>query len=398
MSQYKANTVYTGKPTVLFLASFFPTRLHPVKGPFIRNFADVVGSSYPLVVLTAEADAEIPGFWRVERSEDPNFIQFTVFYNHQRVRIPVVRSIVNFISFFSGTANAYRLIQKTHGPIGIHHLHSTLPMGLFVLWLKWTRGVRYVLSEQVTIYIYERFAKLNSLQKLLHKSIFRGASRVSALTAYHAEEIAKCGLRHDTMVIPNVIDEQFYGPGKRIEKDSTIKLIHISTLSPVKGVDDIVRAMAMLRNSGLDVSLTVIGGDEKRITELQKLAEHEGVSSMIDWKGWLGRETFVPLLQQADYFVLNSAFETFCVVAAEALACGLPVICPDLNPLKEFIDDKNGVFFLERTPKAIAKAVQVCVSNEGMFDRISIARKVNFEFGPNQVLAKFETLYEEFQL
>jgi hypothetical protein len=55
-----------------------------------------VGSSYPLVVLTAEADAGIPGFWRVERNEEANFIQYTVFYNHQRVQIPVIRSIVNF--------------------------------------------------------------------------------------------------------------------------------------------------------------------------------------------------------------------------------------------------------------------------------------------------------------
>jgi glycosyltransferase involved in cell wall biosynthesis len=393
----KGNANPNGKPTVLFLASFFPTRLHPVKGPFIRNFADVVGSAYPLVVLTAEADAEIPGFWRVERSEETKYIQYTVFYNHLRVRIPVVRSIVNFISFFSGTASAYRLIQKSHGPIGIHHLHSTLPMGLFALWLKGTRGIRYVLSEQVTIYIFERFAKLNPIYKILHKSIFRGATRVSALTAYHAEEIAKCGLRQDTMVIPNVIDGQYYGPGKDIKADSTIKLIHISTLSPVKGVDDIVRAIALLRNAGLNVSLTVIGGDKKRISELQKLAEHEGVAHIIDWKGWLNREAFVPLLQQADYFVLNSAFETFCVVAAEALACGLPVICPDLSPLKEFIDNKNGVFFPERTPQAIADAVQACVSKKETFNRTSIAAKVNLEFGPDQVLTKFEKLYEAFQ-
>jgi glycosyltransferase involved in cell wall biosynthesis len=42
----------------------------------------------------------------------------------------------------------------------------------------------------------------------------------------------------------------FYGLGERIKKDNTIKLIHISTLSPVKGVDDIVRAMALLHNNG----------------------------------------------------------------------------------------------------------------------------------------------------
>jgi glycosyltransferase involved in cell wall biosynthesis len=392
MSQTETNA--SGKPTVLFLASFFPTRLFPVKGPFIRNFADVVGSAYPLVVLTAEADGDLPGYWRVEQTRQERFVQYTVVYNHRRVRIPGIQSLVNFLSFFRGCLSAYRQIEKNHGAIQIHHLHSTLPMGLFALWMKWTRRIPYVLSEQVTIYIYERFQQLNPLRKRLHKAIFGNASGVSALTAYHAAEIAKCGLRNDTIVIPNVIDPQFYGLANRTPHSGPVKLIHVSTLSPVKGVDDIIRALSILHQQGTAVSLTIIGGDEKRIAELNALAEREGVASVIQWKGWMKREDFVPLLQESDYFVLNSAFETFCVVAAEALACGLPVICPDLGPLREFIGPENGVFFHERKPDEIARAIQACIEKKDQFNRSEIAQTVNTQFGPAEVLKRFEDLYQ----
>ena len=151
------NSTNKKSPLVLFMASFFPNRVYPVKGPFIRNFADVVSREYPLVVLTAEADENQPGFWGIEKTQHAGFAQYTVYYNHKRIKIPVIRSFVNFFSFFRGTLKAYKMVVKEHGQVGIHHLHSSLPMGIVALYLKWIKGKPYVFSEQVTIYIFERF-------------------------------------------------------------------------------------------------------------------------------------------------------------------------------------------------------------------------------------------------
>jgi glycosyltransferase involved in cell wall biosynthesis len=380
-------------PLVLFLASFFPNRVYPVKGPFIRNFADTLSTEYPLVVLTAEADSNQKGFWAIEKTKISGYYQYTVYYNPTKFNVPLLRSVVNFFSFFIGSVQAYKLITKQHGDVGIHHLHSSLPMGIFALYLKWFRGKPYVFSEQVTIYIYERFKRLNLFQKWLHRSIFKNASSISALTHYHANEISKCGLAHEISVIPNVIDTSLYGCITTDSDPSPVKWVHISTLSPVKGVEDQLRAMALLVSQGQQIEFTIIGGNAERIKELQQLAEKLGISERVYWKGWLERKQFVPIMQSAHMFMLNSEFETFCVVAAEALACGLPVVCPSIGPLKEFIHEKNGVFFDERKPEKIAEAALHCMGKLKDYNKKEIMEEVENNFGPGKVKSLFRHLY-----
>lgn len=392
------NSTNKKSPLILFMASFFPNRVFPVKGPFIRNFAEVVSREYPLVVLTAEADKNQPGFWGIEKTQHAGFVQYTVYYNHKRVKIPVIRSLVNFFSFFRGTLKAYKMVVKEHGQVGIHHLHSSLPMGIVALYLKWIKGKPYVFSEQVTIYIFERFKQLSFLKKRLHKAIFRNASGISGLTQYHADEIAKCGLASHIEVIPNVIDTTHYGQGSESKSGDRIRWVHMSTLSPVKGVEDQIRALALVVGKGYDVAFTIIGGNQERIAELSVLSESLGVADRVVWKGWMARDQFVPIMQQSDLFLLNSEFETFCVVAAEALACGLPVVCPSIGPLKEFIHEKNGVFFEERTPQHIADAAIWCMQQLDQYQAQAIVAETESKFGPEKVLHLFGQLYTKLRV
>jgi glycosyltransferase involved in cell wall biosynthesis len=144
---------------------------------------------------------------------------------------------------------------------------------------------------------------------------------------------------------------------------------------------------------GFSVEFTIIGGDESRIQELKSLAKECGVENHIHWKGWLNREEFVPILKSSDLFLLNSEFETFCVVAAEALACGIPVVCPSIGPLKEFVHESNGVFFEERNPEKMAAATIQCMKQLNRYSPKFISNEVQEKFGPDTVLNSFKELY-----
>jgi glycosyltransferase involved in cell wall biosynthesis len=227
----------------------------------------------------------------------------------------------------------------------------------------------------------------------LHKIIFKNASAISGLTEYHGQEIEKCGLAKNINVIPNVIDIRNYDCKENINSENSFKWVHISTLSPVKGVEDQIRALSLVLQKGFSVEFSIIGGDPSRIEELKSLAKECGVENNIHWRGWLDREHFVPILKASDLFLLNSEFETFCVVAAEALACGLPVVCPSIGPLKEFIHEKNGVFFDERTPANIANASIECMNHLNSYNPQKISNEVQEKFGPETVLNSFKELY-----
>jgi glycosyltransferase involved in cell wall biosynthesis len=386
-------TSHKTKPNLLFMASFFPTRIFPFKGPFIRNFANVASTDFHLTVLTVEADTELKSGYQIEKNPVDNFTQYTVFYNPNYSKLPILKSVLNFYHFFIGCIKAYKEIVIDRGPINIHHLHSSVPMGIFALYLKYVKNTPYVFSEQVTIYIYDRFQQLPFYSKWLHKLIFKNASAISGLTEYHGQEIEKCGLAKNINVIPNVIDIRNYDCKENINSENSFKWVHISTLSPVKGVEDQIRALSLVLQKGFSVEFSIIGGDPSRIEELKSLAKECGVENNIHWLGWLDREHFVPILKASDLFLLNSEFETFCVVAAEALACGLPVVCPSIGPLKEFIHEKNGVFFDERTPANIANAAIECMNHLNSYNPQKISNEVQEKFGPETVLNSFKELY-----
>lgn len=390
-------TSHKNKPNLLFMASFFPTRIFPFKGPFIRNFANVASTDFNLTVLTVEADIELKVGYKIEKSLVDNFNQYTVFYNPNHSKLPILKSVLNFYHFFGGCLEAYKEISKEVGSIDLHHLHSSVPMGIFALYLKYVKNISYVFSEQVTIYIYNRYQKLPFYSKWLHKLIFKNASAISGLTQYHAQEIEKCGLAKNISVIPNVIDIRNYDCKDQINSTQSFKWVHISTLSYVKGVEDQIRALSLVIQKGYSVEFTIIGGDESRIQELKSLAKECGVENHIHWKGWLNREEFVPMLKSSDLFLLNSEFETFCVVAAEALACGIPVVCPSIGPLKEFVHESNGVFFDERNPEKMAAATIECMQQLNRYSPKFISNEVQEKFGPDTVLNSFKELYKSIE-
>jgi len=382
---------------ILILASFFPNKIYPVKGPFIKNFADNISASYPATVLTVEADSQQSGFWYLEKVKQHNYVIYTVYYNHQKTRIPFVKSLFNLSSFFLGLHQALKEIELEKGPISLVHLHSSLPLGIFAVWLKWTKGLPFLLSEQVTIYIHERFQRLGFFQKCIHKTIFSQARKVSALTQYHANEIIKCELKREVSIIPNVIDTNRYKvePKQPSQDTKTVfHWVHMSTLSSVKGVEEMIKALAYVVELGYSIKFTIIGGDQARIQELDALAKSLNVQNYINWLGWLTREEFVPIISQSDLFLLNSEFETFCVVAAEALACGIPVVAPNIPPLNEFIDDTNGTFFENRNYLEMSQAIIQCMEKLETFDAELISQQIKHNFGKERVEQLFNDFYQ----
>jgi glycosyltransferase involved in cell wall biosynthesis len=381
----------------LLLASFFPNKIFPVKGPFIKNFADNISATHAIAVLTVEADSQQQGFWYLEKVNQANYPVYTVYYNHQKVPLPLIRSIITFFSFFFGLHQALKQIELENGPIELVHLHSSLPLGIFAVWLKWTKGLSFLLSEQVTIYIYERFQKLGFFQKFIHKIIFNQAKRVSALTQYHANEITRCGLKREVSVIPNVIDTRHYKvePKQASPVPKTVfHWVHMSTLSPVKGVEEMIKALAHVVELGYSIKFTIIGGDQARIQELDALAKSLNIQNHIVWLGWLTREEFVLIISQSDLFLLNSEFETFCVVAAESLACGIPVVAPNIPPLDEFIHDTNGTFFENRNYIEMSQAIIQCMEKLEIFDAELISQQIKHNFGKERVEQLFNDFYQ----
>jgi len=97
-----------------------------------------------------------------------------------------------------------------------------------------------------------------------------------------------------------------------------------------------------------------------------------------------------------DIIVCPSRFEGFGLVAAEAMACGKPVIASNTGGLPEIIDDRETGFLVQpEDPVAMAEALTELIDNPALREKLGAAgrRKVGEKFSFTTFARQIEALY-----
>ena len=116
-------------------------------------------------------------------------------------------------------------------------------------------------------------------------------------------------------------------------------MLSVGRIEPLKGLDLLVQAMSMLNDLD-DTRLVIVGGRPERDDELNRLesmAAELGVADKTTFAGAVKQTELPAYYSAADVFVMPSYYESFGLVALEAMACGTPVIAARVGGLKSFI-------------------------------------------------------------
>lgn len=124
-------------------------------------------------------------------------------------------------------------------------------------------------------------------------------------------------------------------------------------LIPRKGQALVIEALPRLPQARL--ALAGAGEDEAR---LRALAKRLGVEERVHFLGLVDHELLPHVLCAADVLVLPSASEGLANVWVEGLACGTPIVIPDIGGAREIVSDASAGRIAARTPEAIAAAVE----------------------------------------
>ena len=136
-----------------------------------------------------------------------------------------------------------------------------------------------------------------------------------------------------------------------------LRAISVGALEWRKGYADALAAVARLRDAGIDVEYTIVGGgeDEER---LRFEAFDLGITDRVVFRGHVSADAVPALLAQADVFLLPSLTEGIANAALEAMAQALPVVSTRCGGMEEvFVDTQNGRLVPTRDPEALAEAV-----------------------------------------
>ena len=308
-------------------------------------------------------------WWPTEKN--PNygiFIKRHVDLTRQFANIRVVhntRSLLKELILFRPDIVHFHVLRSINTP----EILNYIPFAIAMVFKK-----PYIITEHNTAWIRGYKAKR------VDRFILNRAKEITAVSKYLGDRMPRY-----TMILPNVIMDKFR-PLNHVREHCGIQAIHVSLLKDSqKNISGILKAIKKLNND--ELRLLVVGDGYDR-SMLNNLAEDFNLKAY--FVGRLSDDALIKMLQDSDFFILNSRYETFSVVTAEALACGLPVIVSRCGGPEEFVDESNGLIGDDLVGNL---SIMIDRVKNKYYDGEKISRDIKAKFGESIILDKLWNLY-----
>ena len=202
-------------------------------------------------------------------------------------------------------------------------------------------------------------------------------------------------------VMPRGIDLRRFSPddadGRRFREqegvlpDAVVALFVDQQHRPLKGLDIAIEAFASTRREGTgpDLLWVVGAGNEGHAA----LAAQLGVGDSVRFLGYTSEVE--RCYRAADLFVLPTVYEAFCRAAHEAAACGLPVVAPPVNGIRELVGDDEAGMIAHRDPADFARALAALAADPARRAAMGeVARRRALAFDEQAVAGRILALHE----
>ncbi len=176
-------------------------------------------------------------------------------------------------------------------------------------------------------------------------------------------------------------------------------ILSAGTLRTCKGFDDLIRAVGVLRDRGIEAELEIIGEGEERAA-LEELIRSLRLGDRVRLPGYRPQEELIPAYRNAAVVALPAHHEDhFGIpnILIEGLAAGAPVVCTELPSLAELVEHrKSGLFVPERNPVALADALAEILSDPARSKELAEEgrRRVCQHFDMNETVAELVRTFQ----
>ncbi len=210
---------------------------------------------------------------------------------------------------------------------------------------------------------------------------------VMADSEYNAGELRRAGFGH-VEVVPLLLPVPASPPRAWPRGES---VLFVGRISPSKGLDDLIKAFALLRRLHRpEATLDVVGSSEgwgPYAAGLRALAERIGCGG-IAFRGSVSDAERDALYAGAGVVCLTSRHEGFSAPLVEAMRAGAPVVAVDVGAVAETLGE-GGVLLPRPDPRLVAEALAAVLSDEGLRERLREgARRAVARVDPSLVEAR----------
>jgi len=157
-------------------------------------------------------------------------------------------------------------------------------------------------------------------------------------------------------------------------------VLFVGRIEPLKGIDTLMKAIALLREQGVIVCLAIIGGDPElnssvdtdEMSRLRAMREDIGLNDLVAFLGKRAQDSLPYYYSAAEAVVVPSHYESFGMVALEAMSCGTPVVASQVGGLAFLVKDgKTGFTVPVDNPDLLANKLSLLIRDPRLRQEMS---------------------------
>jgi glycosyltransferase involved in cell wall biosynthesis len=331
---------------ILVLPSGFPTLNSPFSGTFNRDHIDLIKRTGAFIEVI---------YVDFGKSNSSRRTQNYVF-NH--CNIPLKRRKIFYpCFFFAWFIKIFTSFLMKKPDLIIAYSQK---------WAGFIAGLTSVITNVPLIFV-------NHASKPGHRLTFRGFIDFFLAIAAHSiwfvspaqeRSFKKRFPLKQSLIMGNPIDTQFFIP-LATKQPEVPKILFVGRPTYSKGIDILIDSLRILRKKDYDFHLTVLEDTTYRSNSAYKSFLEELSVTILPY---VRREDYLREIQNSSFLILPSRYESFSLVLAEAISCGIPVVSTQCGGPEWFVTEKVGVLSEPDNVESFADALIYMLNNYQNYD------------------------------
>ncbi|MCF6349851.1 MAG: glycosyltransferase family 4 protein [Flavobacteriaceae bacterium] len=365
---------------ILFLCSWYPSRVLRTNGDFIQRHAEAVAIKHKVTIIHVKTDNKLTD--KIEITDK--------IINGIRTLIAYVKPSRNLIIKKIRFKKAFKALLNKVVNIDIVHVNKLFPAGLIAYRLKKRKKIPYIISEHHSIYqkIYNH--NISFIEKLISKLIVKNASYVCPVTNDLGQAMRTFGLKGNYYNVPNVVDTTIFLPKTEVVTKG-FTLLHVSSMVKLKNIEGILRVVKKIQTKVPLFHFNLIGGNAQKF---KNYAIKIGINlNAISFINQVPHTDLINYFQNADAFVLFSDSENLPCVILESFSCGTPVVSTNVGGISEYFPKNFGILIKSNNEDELLRAILKIQTDFKKEKSKKMHKYVVENFSKKYICCEFTNLY-----
>lgn len=368
---------------VLHIATWYPSSGSPYRVPFIKGHYEALEAfcQQRLIHVEVSADDRFDVEYEFGRN-DQSRVVIRGYRGPTRLREILTLLLLFIVRVRLGVRRNWDVVV----------VHVAWPTLRFPRIFRLLFGRRIVLFEHWSAYSRDFYLDPRSRAHARMRQMFSVDVPVVAVSKSLGNDISRFAQRDDLdiRIVPNVVGDRFgfdgFEPGPSIFMAANWNSFRLPFL--------VLRCMPKLLVEHPNLRLVIAGAGPK-LEEMKGFVGNHEWRDQVLFLGQIGRDEIARHLRKATIFAHPALHETFSVITAEAMCCGVPVVVSDVGALPELVTPGISGFLVENDEASWCRSLLRALDPEKVWDRDLISSSIKALVAPDVVGKKLSDVLVE---